>query len=260
MGQGFGAALAGQGFNLGGVLAGAVLAGACATLRPVPDLLRTAGEARRAIAGGRHDRAAFRATLLSIPERERDAWVDLVLGLDEVLLDGPALPPGGVPYLPCSVNVLLRVIDEAPVRATDVFVDVGAGPGRAIALVHLLTGAGAIGLEVQPQLVEAARALADRLGLSRVRCIAGDAATTAASVVIGSVFFLYCPFSGARLTKVLDDLEPIARTRPVRICCVDLPLPPRPWLTRLPGHGGSLEIHRSTWRPLSPGDPAISTT
>ena len=210
--------------------------------------LKSAEAARRSIERGLHDPSAFRAALLGVPAGERDAWVDLVLGLDDLPLDGPALPAGGVPYLPCSVEVLLRVVDEAPVRSSDVFVDVGAGPGRAVALVHLLTGAGAVGLEVQPELVRAARGLAARLGLSRVPCIEGDAATLAAFMVVGSVFFFYCPFSGARLAKVLDDLEPIARTRPLRVCCVDLPLPPRPWLTREPGRDGALEIYRSAPR------------
>jgi SAM-dependent methyltransferase len=207
--------------------------------------LTSAEAARRAIEDGAHDPSAFRAALLDVPAGERDAWVDRVLGLDDLPPDGPALPPGGVPYLPCSVEILLRVVDEAPVRSTDVFVDVGAGPGRVIALVHLLTGAGAIGLEVQPELARAANDLTARLGLARVRCIEGDAAASAAFMVTGSVFFFYCPFSGARLAKVLDDLEAIARTRPLRLCCVQLPLPPRSWLARAPGEGGELEIYRS---------------
>jgi hypothetical protein len=222
--------------------------------------LTSAEAARRSIERGLHDPSAFRATLLGVPLGERDAWVDLVLGLDDLPLDGPALPAGGVPYVPCSVEVLLRMVDEAPVRSTDVFVDVGAGPGRVIALVHLLTGAGAIGIEVQPQLVHAADGLTARLGLSRVRCIEGDAATVAAFMVIGSVFFFYCPFSGARLAKVLDDLEPIARTRPLRVCCVDLPLPPRSWLAREPGRGGELEIYSSTLSLRQPDrSPTCST-
>ncbi len=207
--------------------------------------LTSAQAARRSIERGLHDPPAFRAVLLGVPVGERDAWVDLVLGLDDLPSDGPALPAGGVPYLPCSVEVLLRIVDEAPVRSTDVFVDVGAGPGRAIALVHLLTGAGAIGLEIQPELVHAAQGLSARLGLSRIPCIEGDAATIAAFMVIGSVFFFNCPFSGARLAKVLDDLEPIARTRQLSVCCVHLPLPPRSWLTCEPGRGGELEIYRS---------------
>ncbi len=210
--------------------------------------LTSAEEARRSIERRRHEPETFRAALLGVPASDRDAWVDLVLGIDELPGDGPALPAGGVPYLPCSVEVLLRVVDEAPVRSTDVFVDVGAGPGRAIALVHLLTGAGAVGIEVQPELARAADRLVARLGLTRVSCIEGDAATVAGRVVTGSVFFFFCPFSGARLAKVLDDLEPLARKRPLRVCCVDLPLPPRPWLTREPGRGGTLEIFRSETR------------
>jgi hypothetical protein len=208
--------------------------------------LTSAEAARRAIAGGLHDPSAFRAALLGVPARDRDAWVDRVLGLEELPADGPSLPAGGVPYLPCPVEVLLRVVDEAPIRSTDVFVDVGAGPARAMVLVHLLTGAGAIGLEIQPELVRAAHGLTARLGLPRVRCLEGDAGTLAAFMVVGSVFFFYCPFSGARLAKVLDDLEPIARTRQLRLCCICLPLPPRPWLTREPGRDGELEIYRST--------------
>ncbi|HLK90660.1 MAG TPA: hypothetical protein VKZ18_12235 [Polyangia bacterium] len=205
----------------------------------------SAEAARRTIERGLHEPSAFRAALLEVPACDREAWADLVLGLDDLPGDGPALPPGGVPYLPCSVEVLLRVVDEARVRPTDVFVDVGAGAGRAMALVHLLTGAGAMGLEIQPELARAGQRLADRLGLTRVRCIEGDAAAVAAFMVTGSVFFFNCPFSGARLAKVLDDLEPIARTRELRLCCVCLPLPPRAWLAREPGPDGELEIYRS---------------
>jgi len=43
-----------------------------------------------------------------------------------------------------------------------------------------------------------------------------------------SVFFLYRPFGGERLARVLGDLEHIARTRELRVCCIDLPLPRAP--------------------------------
>jgi hypothetical protein len=35
--------------------------------------------------------------------------------------------------LPCSIDALLGVLDLAPVRASDVFVDIGLGPERAAA-------------------------------------------------------------------------------------------------------------------------------
>src|SRR4051812_44723319 len=88
--------------------------------------------------------AAFRVALIGVSPNDRDAWLDCVLGLDDFSAeDGPELPPGGVAYLPCSVDALLRMIEHAQVQASDVFVDIGSGLGRASLLVHLLTGASA---------------------------------------------------------------------------------------------------------------------
>jgi predicted RNA methylase len=188
-----------------------------------------------------------RAALTSVPPTERDAWLDLVFELDAIPDDGPELPRGCVPYLPCAVDALLRTVEQARVEGSDVFVDVGSGLGRAAALVHLLTGAPAIGVEVQPELVRAARALTRRLSLSRLSFIEGDAASLASYIVIGSVFFLNCPFSGERLRRVLQALEPIARTRQIRVCCVDLPLPPSSWLALESPPWGDLAIYRSTY-------------
>jgi SAM-dependent methyltransferase len=206
----------------------------------------SADRVRWSIQHGFHDPATFRAALLDIPPTSRDAWLDLVLELGEIPEDGPELPRGCVPYLPCPVDSLLRIVEHAPVRPSDVFVDIGAGPGRATVFVHLLTGAPVIGIEVQRALVLAARNLASRFLLSRAPCLEGDAAKLTRLMTIGSVFLLYCPFSGERLDRVLDDLESIALTRTIRICCVDLPLPPRAWLTSESDLGGDLVIYRST--------------
>jgi SAM-dependent methyltransferase len=169
--------------------------------------------------------------------------VDRVLGLGAPPEDGPNLPQGCVPYLPCAIEVLLRVADQ--VRPSDVFVDIGSGVGRAAALVHLLTGATAVGVEIQPALVAASRELATRLRLSGLSFVEGDATRLPAPLSAGSVFFLYCPFSGARLVELLAGLEPIARSREIRICCVDLPLPPCSWLDLAPPLSEALAIYRS---------------
>lgn len=186
---------------------------------------------RRLLSAGRATPAVFRESLTNVPPTERDAWVDHVFGLDDLPEDGPELPRGCVPYLPTSVDTLLRLVEYANVQSDDMFVDIGSGIGRATAFVHLLTGAGAIGIEIQESLVRGARELAARLNAPRVAVVHGDAARLTGYMMTGSVFFLYCPFGGARLNGVLDNLESIARTRRIRICCVDLPLPPRPWLT-----------------------------
>ncbi len=189
--------------------------------------------------------AIFRAALTSVAPNERDGWLDAVLGLEAFAEDGPSLPRGCVPYMPCSVDALVRMIDHAGVRDSDVFVDVGSGIGRAAALVHLLTGAEAIGVEIQPALVEASRALSTRLNVPRLAHIEGDATQVTEHIAIGSVFFLYCPFSGERLERLLDALESIARIRPICVCCVDLALPPRPWLALDSSPSPELAIYRT---------------
>ena len=200
---------------------------------------------RSLIASTRATPAVFRAALTGVPPRERDAWLDRVFDLDAVPADDPGLPRGCVPYLPCPVDAILRMVEQARVHATDVFVDLGSGVGRAAALVHLLTGASTIGIEIQPGLVRASRALATRLRGLRFSPVEGDATRLAGYITIGSIFFLYCPFGGERLEGVLDDLELIAQTRPIRVCSVDLPLPSRPWLSAT-STLGDLAVYRST--------------
>ncbi len=209
---------------------------------------RSADHVRQQIDLGAHDRLAFRAALLSIPPAARDAWLDRVLGLGAPPDDGPELPRGCVPYLPCGVDALIEIVDSAEVGPTDVFVDVGSGVGRTMAFVHLLTGAAAIGIEIQSALVHAARAVA-RTVSSRISNVHGDAVELTGSIAIGSVFFLYCPFSGERLQQILAGLEAIAQTRPIRVCCVDLPLPACDWLAAEPAALGGVAIYRSARRP-----------
>jgi predicted RNA methylase len=178
-------------------------------------------------------RVGFRAALEAIPERARDGFIDRVFGLEDLPQDGPELPRGCVPYLPTPVNALLKMIDCAGLSSSDVFVDLGAGLGRTLALIHFLTGANAIGIEIQSELVRGSRELASRLNARDISVIEGDAVELARELTTGSVFFLYCPFSGDRLERVIDDLEPMARQRAIRVCSVDLPLPSRRWLTPL---------------------------
>jgi SAM-dependent methyltransferase len=205
----------------------------------MPDLERTRG----GLASCRTTPAAFRAELLAVPEADHDAWIDRLFGIEELPQDGPDLPRGCVPYLPCSVETLLRMIDVAQIDSSDVFVDLGSGIGRVTALTHLLTGADAIGIEVQSALVRKSRELITRSNTPRVSVVEGDAAALIRHIDSGSVFFLYCPFSGERLDQVMDALEDIARTRVVRVCCVDLRLPPRPWLA-LVSMSDNLAVYR----------------
>jgi hypothetical protein len=189
--------------------------------------------------------SAFGAALLAVPQGERDAWVDRTLGIGDLLPDGDELPRGSAPNLPCRVDALLRALDLARVDESDVFVDVGSGMGRALLVAHLATGASAIGVEIQAHLVAASRALIAHRGDARISIVHGDATT--AALPIGSVYFLYCPFSGAPLERLLDTLEPIARTSAIRICAVDLALPSRAWLVAIPSDAPDVVVVESTF-------------
>jgi hypothetical protein len=204
---------------------------------------------RAQLIAGTGEPAEFRSRLLAVPAPQRDPWLDLVLGIEEVPDDSAELPRGCVPYLPCSVDALLRMIDAAGVGESDTFVDVGSGLGRALLLTHLLTRATAVGIEVQSHLARSARALAAGLNLSRCSIQDGDARAWTGVLQSGSVFFLYCPFSGERLEALLAALEAIGSRREIRICTVDLPLPACSWLTRLALPWGDLAVYRS--RPLA---------
>ena len=103
---------------------------------------RAAAERVRAqLDAGARDARAFRASIEAVPPLDRDAWLDVALGLGPPPADGPELPPGGVPYLPCAIDSLLRSVDVAAIAPTDVVVDIGSGAGRAAVTLHLLTGA-----------------------------------------------------------------------------------------------------------------------
>ncbi|MGV3620727.1 MAG: methyltransferase domain-containing protein [Archangium sp.] len=168
---------------------------------------------------------SFKSQLLAVPPMERDAWVDRALGFSEVPDDGPELPRDGVPYLPAPVASILEFVQRGKIDAGDVVVDVGAGVGRAASLIHLLSGAEVIAVEVQPRLVELGRRLAPSIEFveaDAARCPEADA------------YFLYCPFSGDRLDRWLESHR--ARV----IGCVDMPALSRPWLRAEPGRAVDL--------------------
>ncbi len=160
---------------------------------------------------------SLREMLLAVPPLERDAWVNRQLGIDELPDDGDELPRDGVPYLPASVDSILRFVELGKLGAHDVIVDVGSGVGRAAWILRVLTGARVIGIEIQRSLVRE---------LDGLSFIAADASIT--HPPDASAYFLYCPFSGATLERWVDTLP----RRGLIIGCVDFSLPERPWLTR----------------------------
>jgi hypothetical protein len=132
---------------------------------------------------------------------------------------------------PTPARVILELVDRLHLRPTDVFYDLGSGLGQVAILVHLLTGARAVGVEVEPTYCEVARDGASMLGLSGVRFLNEDART--ADLSKGSVFYLFTPFRGQMLETVLERLRLEAQTRFIRVCSYGPCTPDvvhQPWL------------------------------
>jgi SAM-dependent methyltransferase len=198
--------------------------------------------ARDAIASGALRGPALLELVLSMPVRDRDVWVDELLGLDEAPPDVVDLPRGSVPYLPAAVDEIVAMIAEVPVQADDEFVDIGSGLGRAAVLAHLLSGARARGVEIQEPLVRDARARAAALNLTGVTFVHASAADV---VPDGSVFFLYAPCNGEMLTAVLHHVEAIARRRPIVVCALGLEFRDVTWLRPRKTSSVSLAVYDS---------------
>lgn len=235
---------------------------------------------RRAIAEGRYSPAAVRRWLEQVPTSEQDRVVDELFELEPFIEDAPTLPPGAVPYIPAPVSALVRLTrllhEVAPLRESTglqattassiaaplrdnaelpeaaqqpplsnvTFVDVGCGVGRAAMLLHLLTGASARGVEIQPHLVACGNATAQRLGLRRVTLQHGDACDEEC-LPEGDVYFMYCPFDAARVKRVTSLLERRARDRQLVVACLQVNVPDQAWLRPLPTEAADLRVYCS---------------
>jgi SAM-dependent methyltransferase len=194
---------------------------------PVDDSLRLSAQTARAqIQSGVLRGAALRDRLLSVPLLDRDAWTDELLGIESPPPDVRDLPRGSVPYLPCNIAEILAMVLEVPLRPDDDFVDLGSGLGRVAILAHLLSGARARGVEIQEHLVRSGQARCVELGLP-VSFVRANAAEVELD---GSIFFLYAPFNGEMLARVLRRLEDVARRRPIVVCAVDVEFRGVAWL------------------------------
>jgi SAM-dependent methyltransferase len=202
-------------------------------------LERQAQTARAAIVSGGLRGAELIELIEAVPVLDRNEWVDAVLGMDPPPADRN-LPRGGVPYLPCGVDEIIEAVRDAPVRAEDVFVDLGSGLGRVAILASLISGARSCGIEIQEHLVDAARACSLALHLPEVSFVHGDASE---ADLEGSVFFMYAPFNGDLLRRVLARLEARARQHPIVVCTVGMALSEAPWMVPRATSSVALTIH-----------------
>ena len=145
--------------------------------------------------------------------------------------------------MPSAIAPIVRAVLDVPMTRDDVFVDLGAGLGKAAMAVHLLTGARARGVELQPALATAASAQAKDLALDGVEFVRADALE--ADLDDATVVFLYLPFTGDVLAGVLRRLEAVARRRQIVVCALGLDSSGADWIAERPSEEFWLSIYDS---------------
>jgi SAM-dependent methyltransferase len=170
-----------------------------------------------------------------------DALVNGLL-LTEVAPEGPSQrDPEMFFYQPTPARIVLEMVDTADFRQHDVFYDIGSGLGQVSILVHLLTGIRAKGVEVEPAYCDYARRCAGGLSLTQVQFITVDARE--ADYSDGTIFFLYTPFEGRMLERVLERIRHVSTKRKIRLytygACT-LQVTRQRWLERLDQNGNQV--------------------
>ncbi|HTB73290.1 MAG TPA: methyltransferase domain-containing protein [Polyangiaceae bacterium] len=215
-------------------------------------------QARERIRSGELRGADLLAWIREHPSDSRDRALEELLGIARPV-DQLGGAPGAdrMPYMPSAIAPVVRAVLDVPITRDDVFVDLGAGLGKAAMAVHLLTGARARGVELQPALVTAAQARARELALDGVEFVRADALE--ADLDDATVVFLYLPFTGDVLAGVLRRLEAIARRRQLVICTLGLDLRGADWIAERPTEEFWLSIYESRIPgavPRPPGSPS----
>jgi hypothetical protein len=112
-------------------------------------------------------------------------------------------------------RAILELIDRVQPASDDIFYDLGAGLGMVVLLVHLLTGVRARGIEIEPAYCAYAQQQAHALDLSAVAFLQADAGVVDLSD--GTIFFLFTPFTGRLLQRVLARLQAVAHHHPITL-------------------------------------------
>jgi hypothetical protein len=144
-----------------------------------------------------------------------DVFVNRWLGSRKMPVPTLELSTEMVEFYKTPAKVVVELVERVPFGPGDVFVDLGAGLGQVVMLVHLLTGVRALGVEIEPAYCAYARVCVKRLGLSGVEFLEGDARVVDLSA--GTVFFLFTPFKGVMFHQVMERVKVASLGRRVRV-------------------------------------------
>jgi SAM-dependent methyltransferase len=135
-------------------------------------------------------------------------WLAFALGMATSLATAQE-PLAPVPFITTPEEVVVRMLELAATRASDLVVDLGSGDGRIVIAAAQKFGARGLGIELDPALVEKSRARARDAGVAdRVSFVEGD--VLAADLSRASVVTVYL------LPGLIDRLQPrfLAQLRP----------------------------------------------
>lgn len=145
-----------------------------------------------------------------------DTFVDGVLRIDVLPREQREPDPEMVLYQPTPARIVVDLLQRLRLGPDDVFYDLGSGVGRVTILVALLSDARARGVEYETAYADYAQRRVKDLELPRSTFINADARDV--NYADGTVFFLYTPFKGKILQRVLALLRHEARNRRIRVC------------------------------------------
>ena len=151
-------------------------------------------------------------------QRGYDYLDDLICGVLQLEEPSPEFTRLGsemVGYQPTPARHIFDFIERTALTERDCLIDLGSGLGHVALVASICSGARCTGIELEPAYVDCARKCARSLRLNNVRFLQGDA--RAANLSSGTLFYLYTPFTGGVLRKVLNSLRREANQREIRI-------------------------------------------
>ena len=144
-----------------------------------------------------------------------DVLISGVLQFEEPGEDLADLTPEMVFYQPTPARQIFHLIHRARLNKRDVLVDLGAGLGHVTILAAICTSAHCVGIERELVYVASAKKCAIDLKLENATFLQQDVRHFDLS--LGTVFYLYTPFTGELLRDVLNRLRREATQRQIRV-------------------------------------------
>jgi precorrin-6B methylase 2 len=122
--------------------------------------------------------------------------------------------PDFVQYQPVSYPDMREILGQLRITNDDVFLDYGSGMGRAVCLAATYPFRSVLGLEISTELCQIARRNVQRVQ-NKLRCKKIEIIQANALDYLvpadASIIFLFNPFGGAALARVLDNIGDSAR-------------------------------------------------